>query len=146
MKLTDCARHLPEEVWQLFEPLLPPVVWCGHGRPPASNYDCVHAVCYVLVSGIAWRRLPKGFPSYKTVQRRRQLWLQREAFRTAWPQLAHRYEALQGINWDQRRLDGAKKPAQKGANRPAPVRSSAASAARLSPSPVTPGPCRSGPS
>ena len=89
MKLTDFARHLPEEVWELFEPLLPPVVWCGNGRPPARNYDCLHAVFYVLVSGIAWRMLPKGFPSYKTVQRRLKVWLQREAFRTAWQQLAH---------------------------------------------------------
>jgi transposase len=106
----------------------------------------LHAVFYVLVSGIAWRMLPKGFPSYKTVQRRLQVWLQRDAFRTAWQQLAHRYEALQGINWDQLLLDGAKKPAKKGANRPAQVRSIAASAARLFTSPVTPGPCRSGPS
>jgi transposase len=78
MQLTDCARQLPEEIWELFQPLLPPVVWCGNGRPPASNYACLHAVFYVLVSGIAWRMLPKGFPSYKTVQRRLQVWLQLE--------------------------------------------------------------------
>jgi transposase len=117
MQLTDFARQLPEEVWELFQPLLPPVVWCGNGRPPASNYDCLHAVFYILVSGIAWRMLPKGFPSYKTVQRRLKVWLQRDTFRTAWQQLAQRYEALHGINWDQLLLDGAKKPAKKGANR-----------------------------
>jgi transposase len=146
MKLTDFARHLPEEVWHLFAPLLPPVVWCGNGRPPASNSDCVHAVCYVLISGIAWRMLPKGFPSSKPVPRRLQVWLQREAFRTAWPQLAHRYEAVQGINGDQLLLDGSKKPAKQGASRPAQVRAIAARAARLSTSPVPLGPCRSGPS
>lgn len=117
MQLTDFARQLPQEVWELFEPRLPPVVWCGNGRPPASNYDCLHALFYVLVSGIAWRMLPKGFPSYKTVQRRLQVWLQLDTFRTAWQQLAQRYEALHGINWDQILLDGAKKPAKKGANR-----------------------------
>lgn len=130
MKLTDFARQLPEEVWQLFQPLLPPVVWCGNGRPPASNYDCLHALFYVLVSGIAWRMLPKGFPSYKTVQRRLKLWLQRDTFRIAWHQLAQRYEALHGINWDQIRLDGSKKPSKKGANRRGRVRSIAASAVR----------------
>ena len=145
MKLTDFARHLPEEVWQLFQPLLPPVVWCGNGRPPASNYDCLHAVFYVLVSGIAWRMLPKGFPSYKTVQRRLKVWLQRDTFRTAWHQLAHCYEALQGINWDQLLLDGSKKQAKKGATRPGPARWIAASAARPSTSRVTPAPCRWGP-
>jgi transposase len=145
MKLTDFARHLPEEVWHLFQPLLPPVVWCGNGRPPASNYDCLHAVFYVLVSGIAWRMLPKGFPSDKTVQRRLKVWFQRDAFRTAWHQLAHRYEALQGINGDQLLLDGSKKPAKKGATRPGRARWIAASAARPSTSRVTPAPCRWGP-
>lgn len=146
MKLTDFARHLPEEVWHLFEPLLPPVIWCGNGRPPVSNDDCLHAVFYVLVSGIAWRMLPKGFPSDKTVQRRLTVWLQCDAFRTAWQQLAHRYEALQGINWDQLLLDGSKKPSKKGASRPGQVRSIVVSAAPPCTSPVTPGPCRSGPS
>ena len=130
MKLTDFARQLPEEVWQLFQPLLPPVVWCGNGRPPASNYDCLHALFYILVSGIAWRMLPKGFPSYKTVQRRLTLWLQRDAFRTAWQQLAQRYEVLHGINWDQILLDGSKKPSKQGVNRRGRVRSIAASAVR----------------
>jgi transposase len=132
MQLTDFARQLPEEIWALFQPLLPPVVWCGNGRPPASNYDGWHALFYVLVTGLAWRMLPRGFPSYKTVQRRLQVWLRLDTFRTAWPQLAYRYEALQGINWDQLLLDGSKKPAKKGATRPAPARSTAASAARLS--------------
>ena len=121
MKLTDFARHLPAEVWELFEPLLPPVVWCGNGRPPASNYDCLHAVFYVLVSGIAWRMLPTGFPSYKTVQRRLQVWLQLDTFRTAWQDLAQRYETVHGINWDQLLLDGSKKPSKKGGNRPDPI-------------------------
>ncbi len=130
MKLTDFARQLPEEVWQLFHPLLPAVVWCGNGRPPASNYDCLQALFYILVSGIGWRMRPKGLPSYKTVQRRLTLWLQRDAFGTARQQLAQRYEVLHGINWDQILLDGSKKPSKKGVNRRGRVRSIAASAVR----------------
>jgi len=145
MKLTDFARQLPEEVWELFQPLLPPVVWCGNGRPPASTYDCLHAVFYVLVSGIAWRMLPQGFPSYKTVQRRLKVWRQLDTFRTAWQQLAQRYEALHGINWDQLLLDGAKKPAKKGANRRGRVQWSVVNVAPPCTSRVTPEPCRSEP-
>jgi transposase len=130
MQLTDFARRLPDDVWQLFDPLLPARVWCGNGRPPAGNKECLHAVFYVLIAGIAWRMLPVGFPSYKTVQRRLKLWLQRDAFRQAWRQLAVKYERLQGINWDQILLDGSKKPAKKGANRPGRRRSIVASAAR----------------
>jgi hypothetical protein len=40
MKLTDFARQLPQEVWELFDTLLPPIVWCGNGHPPASHDDC----------------------------------------------------------------------------------------------------------
>jgi transposase len=130
MQLTDFARRLPDDVWALFEPLLPARVWCGNGRPPASNRECLHAVFYVLISGIAWRMLPKGCPSYKTVQRRLKPWLQRDAFRQAWQRLAQRYERLQGINWDQILLDGSKKPAKRGANRRGRRRSIVPSAAR----------------
>jgi transposase len=122
MKLTDFAREFPEDVWALFEPLLPPVIWCGNGRKPASNRDCLHGLFYVLVSGIGGRMLPKGFPSYQTVQRRLKRWLRLDTFRIAWQQLAQRYERLQGINWDQVLLDGSKKPSKKGARRPAPAR------------------------
>ena len=130
MQLTDFARKVPDEVWALFEPILPPVVWCGNGCPPYDNRECLHAVLYVLVTGIGWRMLPTGFPSYKTVQRRLQLWLQLDAFRTAWQHLAQQYEALQGINWDEVLLDGSKKPAKKGASRPAPALWTAASVGR----------------
>jgi len=129
MQLTDFARRLPDDVWTLFEPLLPPRVWAGNGRPPATNKECLHAVFYVLIAGIAWRMLPLGFPSYKTVQRRLKLWLQRDTFRQAWGQLAQRYERLQGINGDQILLDGSKKPSKKGVNRRGRPRSIAPSVA-----------------
>ena len=128
MQLTDFARKVPEDVWILFAPILPPVVWCGNGCPPYDNRACLQAVLYVLVTGIGWRMLPSGFPSYKTVQRRLKVWLEQEAFRRAWQQLAQRYEALQGINWDEVLLDGSKKPAKKGASRRVPAPWIAASA------------------
>ena len=115
MQLKDFARRLPDEVWELFEPLLPAMVWCGNGRKPKANRDCLHALLYVLVSGIPWEMLPLGFPSYKTVQRRLQRWLALDLFHRAWRQLAERYQSLQGIHWDQVLLDGSKKPAKKGA-------------------------------
>ncbi len=53
MQLKDIARRLPDDIWKVFEPLLPAKVWVGNGRPPASNQECLHALLYVLVSGIA---------------------------------------------------------------------------------------------
>ena len=121
MQLTDFARKVPDEVWALFEPILPPVVWCGNGSLPYENRGCLHALLYGLVTGIGWRMLPAGFSSYKTVHRRLKVWLEQDAFRRAWEQLARRSEALQGINWDEVLIDGSKKPATKGARRRVPA-------------------------
>jgi transposase len=130
MQLIDFARKVPDDVWALFAPSLPPVVWCGNGCPPYDNRECLHAVLYVLVTGIGWQMLPAGFPSYKTVQRRLKVWLQHEAFRQAWQQLAQRYETRQGINWDEVLLEGSKKPAKKGVSKRAPALWLAANAGR----------------
>ncbi len=117
MQLKDLARDLPEDIWAIFEPLLPAKVWVGNGRPPCGNRECRHARLYVLASGIRWEFLPRCFPSYKTVQRRLQEWLRTDVFLTAGKQRAQRYEQLHGINWDQVLLDGSKKPSKKGAKR-----------------------------
>ena len=129
MELKDRARHLPEDIWVIFEPLLPAKVWVGNGRPPVPNRACLHALLYVLASGISWEMLPWCFPSYKTVQRRLKEWLRKDAFLTGWKQLAERYERSHGINWDQVLLDGSKKPSTKGAPRRGRLQSIAASRA-----------------
>jgi transposase len=109
MQLKDLARRLPDDIWAIFEPILPAKVWFGNGRPPCGNRECLHALLYVLASGISWEFLPWCFPSYKTVQRRLKDWLREDAFLRAWQQLAERYERLHGINWDQVLLDGSEK-------------------------------------
>jgi transposase len=129
MQLKDLARHLPDDIWAIFEPVLPAKVWSGNGRPPCGNRECLHALLYVLASGIGWEFLPWCFPSYKTVQRRLKDWLREDAFLRAWQRLAERYERLRGIDWDQILLDGSKKPSEKGARRRGRVRSIAASRA-----------------
>ena len=132
MKLTDFVADVPDDVWAVFEPLLPPAVWKGVGRKPYSNRECLHALLYVLIAGIGWEFLPKSFPSYKTVQRRLKDWLALDCFHAAWAQLAQRYARLHGINWDQVLLDGSKKPAKKGARTRGRLPSIAVSVARPS--------------
>ncbi len=129
MKLQTIARRLPEEVWSAFEPVLPPVVWCGEGRPPVSNHRCLHGLLYVLITGIGWDYVPPCFPCGKTLKGRLRRWLEVDAFHEAWRRLAERYEQLHGVNWDKVLLDGSKKPAKKGAPTPAPAPSIAPSAA-----------------
>lgn len=117
MELKELARRLPDDIWAEFEPVLPKTAWQGNGRPPATDRDCLHALLYVLASGVAWEMLPWCFPSYKTVQRRLAVWLAADAFHAARRRLAERYQRLHGINWDQVLLDGSKKPSKKGARR-----------------------------
>jgi transposase len=105
---------MPDEVWALFEPILPPVVYAGTGRRPATNHACLHGLLYVLVTGIGWEYVPPCFPCGKTIRGRLETWLQLDCFHTAWQQMAQRYEQLHGINWDKILLDGSKKPAKKG--------------------------------
>ena len=70
VKLHAIARRLPEEIWALFEPRLPPVVWCGEGRPPARNHKCLHGLLYVLITGIGWDYVPPCFPCGRTLKDR----------------------------------------------------------------------------
>jgi transposase len=114
MKLSDISRRLPDEIWRTFEPILPPVIWCGNGRPPKPNHSVLHGLLYVLVSGIGWEMVPPCFPSGKTIHRRLNRWLELDCFRTAWQTLAQQYERLRGINWDKVLLDGSKHKAPKG--------------------------------
>jgi transposase len=122
MQLTDFVRGVPDDVWAVFEPSLPPVAWKGNGRKPWGNRDCLHALLYVPAAGIGWEYLPPRFPSHKTVQRRLRLWLAQDPFRQAWARPARRCQRLHGINWDQILLDGSKKPSKKGAPARAPAR------------------------
>jgi transposase len=129
MQLTDFVKGVPDDVWAAFEPVLPPVVYQGTGRRPIGNRECLHALLYLLAAGIGWRLLPACFPSYKTVQRRLEVWLELGCFHTAWARLAERYARLHGINWDQVLLDGSKKPSKKGVRTRGPLPWIAVSAA-----------------
>ena len=46
MELKDVAKRLPEDIWEVFEPLLPPVVWCGNGRPPKDVIVFGGTLCF----------------------------------------------------------------------------------------------------
>ncbi len=60
------ATELSLEQYQLFESLLNPPSLTG--RPRSVNLmRVIQAILYVLVSGCAWRLLPKEYPPYSTV-------------------------------------------------------------------------------
>jgi transposase len=69
---------VPEELWQMIEPLIPPpLTRSGRGRPRVSDRACLAGIIFVLQSGCPWRLLPAkelGCGSAATCFRRFQLW------------------------------------------------------------------------
>ena len=60
------ATELTLEQYQLFQSLLSPAQTTGRPRS-VSLMLVLQAILYVLISGCAWRLLPKTYPPYSTV-------------------------------------------------------------------------------
>jgi transposase len=60
------ATELTSKQWKVLEPLLPPPKPTGRPRS-VSLMLVIQAILYVLVTGCAWRLLPKDYPPYSTV-------------------------------------------------------------------------------
>ncbi|MFF2807054.1 transposase [Streptomyces sp. NPDC058000] len=75
---SDLSRRLvPDGLWEIVAPLLPPFNHRpqGGGTAPRDERVAFTGVVYVLTSGCAWRQLPKTFDvSPATAHRRFSLW------------------------------------------------------------------------
>lgn len=73
------ASLLPDALWELIQPLLPPTpVRQNGGRPRLSDRACLTGILFVLRSGIPWEMLPQelGCGSGMTCWRRLRDWQQ----------------------------------------------------------------------
>jgi transposase len=71
------AALVPDGLWDLIEPLLPPAKLKEKGgRPPLPDRACLTGILFVLRSGIPWETLPKelGCGSGMTCWRRLRDW------------------------------------------------------------------------
>jgi transposase len=71
------AALVPDGLWDLIEPLLPPAKLKEKGgRPPLPDRACLTGILFVLRSGIPWEMLPKelGCGSGMTCWRRLRDW------------------------------------------------------------------------
>ncbi len=62
---------VPDGLWEIAKPLLPPlrVRPQGGGTPDTPDETLFAAIIYVLVSGCAWRQLPPCFGISKSARR-----------------------------------------------------------------------------
>ncbi len=116
---TRCRRSVPDELWELAEPLLPSSarVSKGGGTAPTAQRAAFTAIVYVLTSGCAWRLLPLSFGvTVPTAHRRFTVWTKAGLWRRL-HRAVHDEQGNQGLI-DRSRvvIDAASVRAERGAN------------------------------
>ena len=77
----DGRRAIPDDLWILIEPLLPPDKPPGsNGRPRVPNRTVLNGILYVLRTGCQWKMVPREYGSGSTCHRRFQTWVRAGVF------------------------------------------------------------------
>lgn len=101
---------LPDELWSLLGPLLPPDKPKGsNGRPPVSNRRALTGILFVLRTGIGWEDLPKemGCGSGMTCWRRLEAWQQDGVWPEIHAALLARLNKADAIDWSRAVVDSS---------------------------------------
>ena len=124
---------VPDELWEIVEPLLPPKKPRPKGgRPPIPDRACLTGILFVLKSGIPWEMLPQemGCGSGMTCWRRLRDWTRAGVWKKLHHELLNRLRDADQIDWSRAAMDASTVPAKKGGARPARIRPAAANRAR----------------
>jgi transposase len=124
---------LPDDLWAVVEPLLPPEPPKPRGgRPRVPDRAALTGILFVLRSGIPWELLPRelGCGSGVTCWRRLRDWQAAGVWDRLHRALLDRLGEADRIDWSRASLDAASVPAKRGASRPAATRRTAANRAR----------------
>jgi transposase len=101
-------REIPDDLWILMEPILPPDKPSGaNGRPPVPNRTVLNGILYVLRTGCQWKMVPREYSSGSTCHLRFQAWVQSGVFERIWRECLQHYDDLKGIDWRFQSLDSA---------------------------------------
>lgn len=111
-------RLVPDELWELAEPLLPKfgLRKQGGGTAPTDQRAVFTAVVYVLTSGCAWRMLPPSFGvTVPTAHRRFTVWTTAGLWRRLYRVVLDELGSQGLIDWSRVVIDAASVRAKKGA-------------------------------
>lgn len=117
------AYLVPNQLWTILEPLLPPkAARPKGGRPRVPDRVALAGILFVLRTGIQWHELPGELGcSGKTCWRRLRDWHQAGVWAALHRTLLERLHGAGQLDWSRAALDSASLAAKKGATRPAPT-------------------------
>ena len=124
------APLVPDALWAIIEPLIPPEPPKPKGgRPRLDDRAALTGILFVLRTGIPWELLPMemGCGSGMTCWRRLHEWHRAGVWERLHRVLLDRLGYANAINWERAAVDSASVPAKRGARRPARTRRIAAS-------------------
>lgn len=123
-------RRVPDDLWKLISPLLPPEKPAGTvGRPIVPYRTVLNGILYVLRTGCQWKMVSKEFGSGSTCHLRFQEWVESGVFLKAWQMLLRRYDEWRGIQWTWQAVDSKSVPAPWAAKIPGRTRPTVANRA-----------------
>lgn len=107
-KKRDGLREIPDDLWNLIEPILPPDKPPGsNGRPRVPNRTVLNGILYVLRTGGQWKMIPRQYSSASTCHLRFQTWTRAGIFKRIWRVCLKHYDDLKGIDWQFQSMDSA---------------------------------------
>jgi transposase len=107
--VSESIRQVSDGLWEAVAPVLPVHERDPRGgRPRADDRVCFGAIVFVVVTGIAWRHLPRELGvSPATAHRRLQEWEAAGVFARLHGALLERLNAVGAINWSASVVDGS---------------------------------------
>ena len=105
------AKLLPDELWDILEPILPPPPPPGPkgGRPPLGHRQALTGILFVLKTGMAWEDLPEelGCGSGMTCWRRLRDWQADGTWRKVHAVLLERLDRADKLDWSKAAIDSS---------------------------------------
>jgi len=105
------AKLLPDELWEIIEPILPPLPPPGPtgGRPPLCHRQALTGILFVLKTGMAWEDLPEdlGCGSGMTCWRRLRDWQADGTWQKVHAVLLERLDRAGKLDWSKAAIDSS---------------------------------------